>query len=58
MRKINKHFRHLVSSSGKRRKTDSNKKEKEANKRKGVKEATKLDQRNFKNLCCKNQKLL
>ena len=49
MRKINKRFRHLVSSLGKRRKTDNNKKKKEAEKRTDEKEATKLDQRNFKN---------
>ena len=48
MRKINEHFRHLVSSSGKRRKT-ATKKKKEAEKRTDEKEATKLDQRNFKN---------
>ena len=29
MRKINEHFRHLVSSLGKRRKTDNNKKKEE-----------------------------
>ena len=46
MRKMNKRFRHLVSSSGQRRKTD-NKKEKKAEKRTAEKEATKLDQRNF-----------
>ena len=38
-------FRHLVSSSGKRRKTDYNKKEKEAEKRTDE-EATKLDSLN------------
>ena len=45
MRKINECFRHLVSSSGKRRKTDNNKKTKEAEKRTDEKEATKLDPR-------------
>ena len=49
MRKINERFRHLVSSTGKRRKTDNNKKKKEAEKRTNEKEATKLNQRNFKN---------
>ena len=49
MRKINEHFRHLVSSSGKIRKTDNNKKNKAAEKRTDGKEATKLDQMNFKN---------
>ena len=49
MRKISKRFRHLVFSSGKRRKTDNNKTKKEAEKRTGEKEAAKLDQRNFKN---------
>ena len=49
MRKINKHFWHLVSSTGKRRKTDNNKKKKEAEKRTDEKEATKLYQGNFKN---------
>ena len=48
MRKINKPFQHLVSSSGKTRKTDNNKEKKEAEKRTDEKEATKLDQRNFK----------
>ena len=47
MRKINQRFRHLVSSSGERRKTDNNRKKKEAEKRTDEKEATKLDQRNF-----------
>ena len=49
MRKINERFRHLVSLSGKRRKTDSNKEKKEAEKRTDEKETTKLDQGNFKN---------
>ena len=55
MRKMNQRFRHLVSSSGKRRKTgktrktDNNKEKKEAEKKTDEKEATKLDQRNFKN---------
>ena len=49
IRKINKRFQHLVSSSDKRRKTDDNKKKKEAQKRTDKNEATKLDQRNFKN---------
>ena len=43
----NERFPHLVSSLGKKRKTDNNKKE-EAEKRIDEKEATKLDQRNFK----------
>ena len=50
MRKINKRFQHLVSSSGKRGKTDNNKKKKEAEKRTDEKEATKLGQRNRSNL--------
>ena len=41
-------FRHLVPSSGKRIKTDNNKTKKEAEKRTDEKEATKLEQRNFK----------
>ena len=49
MRKTNERFRRLVSSSDKRRKTDNNEKKKEAEKRTDEKEATKLDQRNFKN---------
>ena len=49
IRKINKRFRHLVSSSGLRGKTDNNKKKKEAEKRTDEKKATKLDQRNFNN---------
>ena len=48
MRKINKRFRRLVYLSGKRRKADDNRKKKEAEKRTDEKEATKLDQRNFK----------
>ena len=43
------HFQLLVSSSGKRRKTDNNKKKKEAEKKTDEKEATKQDERNFKN---------
>ena len=39
----NERFRHLVSSSGRRRKTDNNKTKKEAEKRTDEKEATKLD---------------
>ena len=47
MRRINERFRHLVSSSGKRRKTDNNKEKKEAEKRTDEKETTKLEvQRN------------
>ena len=42
MRKMNERFRRLVSSSGKRRKTD-NKKKKELEKRTEEWEATKLD---------------
>ena len=49
MRKINERFLHLLSSSGKGRKTDKNKKKTEAKKRTDEKEATKLDQRNYKN---------
>ena len=49
MRKINELFRHSVFSSVKRRQTDNNKQEKEAEKRTDKKEATKVDQRNFKN---------
>ena len=45
-RRINKRFRHLVSSSGQRRKTDSNRRKKEAEKRTDEKEATKLNQTN------------
>ena len=50
MTKINELFRHFVSSSVKRTKTDNNKKKKkkEAEKRTDVKEATKLNLRNFK----------
>ena len=48
MRNINERFRHLESSSGKRGKTVYNK-NKEAEKRTDEKDATKLDQRNFKN---------
>ena len=48
MRKTNKRFRHLVSSSGQRRKTD-NRRKKEAEMRIDEKEATKLDQKNLKN---------
>ena len=47
MRKMDERFRRLVSSSGKRRKTDNNKKEKEAEKRIDEKEATKPNQMNF-----------
>ena len=43
-----KRFQHLLYLSGKRRKTDNNKTKKEAEKRTDKKEATKLDQRNFK----------
>ena len=49
MRKINERFLHLLSSSGKGKKTDNNKKKTEAEKRTDEKEATKLDQRNYKN---------
>ena len=45
----NEHFRHLLSSSGKRRQTDNTKKKKDAEKRTDEKEGTKLDQRDFKN---------
>ena len=45
MRKTNQRFQHLVSLSGKRRKTDNNRKKKEAEERTDEKEATKLDQR-------------
>ena len=47
MRKINERFQHLVSSSGKKRQTT--KRNKEAEKRRDEKEATTLNQRNFKN---------
>ena len=47
MRKINKRFRHFVSSSGQKRKTDNNRRKKDAEKRTDEKEATKLNQRNF-----------
>ena len=40
-----------MSSSGKRRKTGNNRTKKEAEKRTDEKEATKLDQRHFKNEC-------
>ena len=49
MRKTQTIFQHWVSSSGKRRKTDNNKRKKEAEKRTDEKEATKLDQKNLKN---------
>ena len=49
MRKRNKRFRHLGSSSGKRRKTDNNKEKKKEVEKRIDEEATKLDQRNFKN---------
>ena len=52
MRKINKRFRHLVSSSGYRRKTDNHIKKKEAEKKTDEKEATKLDLRNIITLRC------
>ena len=44
MRKINERFRHLVPSSGKRRKTGNNEKNKEVEKRTEEKEVTKLHQ--------------
>ena len=50
MRKINDRFRHSVSLSGKRRKTDNNAKKKEAEKRADEKDSTKPDQTNLKNV--------
>ena len=47
MRKINERFRHLVSLSGKRKKTDNKKKKKEAEKRTDEKGATKLNKSYF-----------
>ena len=46
-KKTNERFRQLVPWSGKRRKTDNNKKKTEADKRTDETEATKLDKKEF-----------